>query len=36
MRSADSFGETQDVEITVLVDNRADLMVKSTGDEILS
>jgi 7,8-dihydropterin-6-yl-methyl-4-(beta-D-ribofuranosyl)aminobenzene 5'-phosphate synthase len=30
MSSAENFGETRDVEITVLVDNRADLMVKST------
>ena len=26
------FGQTQDVAITVLVDNRADLMVESTED----
>lgn len=30
MAKIESFGETQDVEITVLVDNRADLLVKST------
>ena len=30
MSSIENFGETQNVEITVLVDNRADLMVKST------
>ena len=30
MARIDGFGETQDVEITVLVDNRADLLVKST------
>ncbi len=31
MRTIDPLGETQDVAITVLVDNRADLLVKSTG-----
>jgi 7,8-dihydropterin-6-yl-methyl-4-(beta-D-ribofuranosyl)aminobenzene 5'-phosphate synthase len=30
MSRIESFGETQDVEITVLVDNRADLMLEST------
>jgi 7,8-dihydropterin-6-yl-methyl-4-(beta-D-ribofuranosyl)aminobenzene 5'-phosphate synthase len=30
MSRIESFGETQNVEITVLVDNRADLLVKST------
>jgi 7,8-dihydropterin-6-yl-methyl-4-(beta-D-ribofuranosyl)aminobenzene 5'-phosphate synthase len=30
MGKIEHFGETQDVEITVLVDNRADLMVEST------
>jgi len=30
MSRIDNFGVTQDVAITVLVDNRADLMVKST------
>jgi 7,8-dihydropterin-6-yl-methyl-4-(beta-D-ribofuranosyl)aminobenzene 5'-phosphate synthase len=30
MGRIEDFGETQDVEITVLVDNRADLLVKST------
>jgi 7,8-dihydropterin-6-yl-methyl-4-(beta-D-ribofuranosyl)aminobenzene 5'-phosphate synthase len=30
MSRSESFGETQDVAITVLVDNRADLIVKST------
>ena len=30
MNTMETFGETQHVEITVLVDNRADLMVKST------
>jgi len=30
MNRLDDFGETQNVEITVLVDNRADLMLKST------
>jgi metal-dependent hydrolase (beta-lactamase superfamily II) len=31
MRTVDHLRETQDVAITVLVDNRADLLVKSTG-----
>ena len=30
MSRIENFGETQDVEVTVLVDNRADLMLKST------
>ncbi len=30
MSKIENFGETQDVEVTVLVDNRADLMLKST------
>ena len=30
MSRAESFGETRDVEITVLVENNADLLVKST------
>jgi hypothetical protein len=30
MRRFESFGQTPEVEITVLVDNRADFMVKST------
>ena len=30
MSRMENFGETQNVEVTVLVDNRADLMVKST------
>jgi 7,8-dihydropterin-6-yl-methyl-4-(beta-D-ribofuranosyl)aminobenzene 5'-phosphate synthase len=31
MKSIEDFGQTPDVEITVLVDNRADFMVKSTA-----
>ena len=31
MHTIDHFGQTQDVAITVMVDNRADLIVKSTG-----
>jgi 7,8-dihydropterin-6-yl-methyl-4-(beta-D-ribofuranosyl)aminobenzene 5'-phosphate synthase len=30
MNSIENFGQTQNVEVTVLVDNRADLLVKST------
>jgi 7,8-dihydropterin-6-yl-methyl-4-(beta-D-ribofuranosyl)aminobenzene 5'-phosphate synthase len=30
MSNASDFGETQDVEVTILVDNRADLIVRST------
>jgi hypothetical protein len=36
MRRIGRVGETLDVAITALVDNWADLMVKSTGDEILT